>query len=104
MIDGTEAQEKLIEFKKRNSHTPEDASKLGSIGRGYWNEFMKRNNDQIVSCRGQKYELDRASCITYRNFKDMYDHNYAHMEVAGVAKLLDYPQWQDKDGDICDEA
>ena len=49
---------------------------------------MRRNGDQIVSRRGQKYELDRASWTTYRNFKDMYVHNYAQMEVAGVAKLL----------------
>jgi len=65
---------------------------------------MRRDGDQIVSRRGQKYKLDCASWTTYRNFKDMYVHNYAKMEVAGVAKLLDTPQWQDKDGDICDEA
>ena len=103
MIDGTEVQKNLVRFKKKNSHAPTDAS-LGTVGRGYWNGFMRRNGDQIVSRRGQKYELDRASWTTYRNFKDMYVHNYAQMEVAGVAKLLGTPQWQDKDGDICDEA
>ena len=61
---------------------------------------MKRNNDQILSRRGQKYELDLASWTTYRNFKDMYDHNSAQMEVAGVVKLLDSTQWKDKDGNI----
>ena len=49
MIDGTEAQEKLVKFKKQNSHTPGDASKIGSIDRGYWNGFMNRNADKIIS-------------------------------------------------------
>ena len=92
MISGTAAQEKLIDFKKRNSHTSNDQTKLGSIGRGYWDAFMKRNDRLIESRRGQKYELDRASWTTYRNFKDMYDHNYAAMEGVGVAKLLDSAQ------------
>ena len=65
---------------------------------------MRRNKDHLFRQYGQKYELDRASWTTYRNSKDTYEHNYAQMEVAGVAKLLETPQWQDKDGEICDKA
>ena len=49
MISGTAAQEKLVEFKQRNSHTSDDQNKLGSIGRGYWDAFMKRNDHLIES-------------------------------------------------------
>ena len=61
MVAGTDAQDKLGEFKKRNSYTPEDVTKFGSIGQRYWFRFMKRNKDQIVRRRRQKYELDRPS-------------------------------------------
>jgi len=61
----------------KNSHTPTDESLLGTFGQGYWNGFMHRNKDQIDSRRGQKYELNCASWTTYRNFSDIYDHNYA---------------------------
>ena len=65
---------------------------------------MRRNKDQNVSHCGQKYDLDCTSWNTYRNFKDMYEHNYDQMEVAGFVKLLETSEWQDKDGEICDEA
>ena len=61
MIEETETQKELIELKKRNSHVPIDSSLLGRVGRGYWNGFMRRNEDKSVSRHGQKYELDRAS-------------------------------------------
>ena len=65
---------------------------------------MKRNVSQIRYKRGQKYELDRESWNTYANFHDMYTHNYTEMVEAGVEKLLDNPEWQNKKGDIVSEA
>ena len=61
MIEGTEAQNKPVGFKKVNSHVPIDPSLLGRVGRGYWNGFIGRNRDKIISRHGQKYELNRAS-------------------------------------------
>ena len=64
---------------------------------------MKRNVSQIRSKCGQKYELDRASWNTYENFHDMYTHNYTEMVEAGVAKLLDNPEWKNKKGESVSE-
>jgi len=61
---------------------------------------MKRNASQIWSQRGQKYEIDRVPWTTYANFHDMYTHNYTEMVKAGVVRLLDNPEWQNKKGRV----
>ena len=44
MIDGTNVQKELIQFKNKYSHGIE-----GKIGRGYWRSFKKRNAHLICS-------------------------------------------------------
>ena len=91
-------------MERKNSHTNDDATLCGQVGKGYWQGFMKRNRSKIRSTRGQKYELDRSSWTTYANFSDMYKHNYTEMEEAKVAELLASPQWMDKEGKIVEES
>mmetsp|Transcript_49093 Transcript_49093/g.72938 ORF Transcript_49093/g.72938 Transcript_49093/m.72938 type:complete len:297 (-) Transcript_49093:74-964(-) len=45
ILEGTEAQKKLIEYKKRINPTAseEEVSKFGQVGEGYWRNFRKRN-------------------------------------------------------------
>ena len=98
MINGTDIQKDLIKWKEINT-----SNTSGSVGKKYWRNFMRRHGDKIISKRGAKYSLDRANWSTYSNFKDMYDHNYEEMEVAGVAKRRAEPVWMDRNGNICDE-
>ena len=98
MIEGTDAQKKLIAWKKRNSFGSE-----GTIGKKYWRSFKKRNEHLICSKKGQKYELDRATWSTYANFHQMYAQVYEMMVEAGVAFEREVPAWMNAAGDIVEE-
>ena len=97
LIRGTAYEKKLVEWKSRYT-----VNALPTVSSGYWYSFMKRNCHQIVSKRGQKYELDRQNWTTYANFADMYNHCIDEMEHAGVAKKLHQPIWMTKEGIVCD--
>ena len=99
LIEGTQAQKDLIAFKKKSSY-----GDSGTVGVGYWRGFKKRNEHLICSKQCQKYELDRDKWTTYANFSNMYDHIYDEMVEAGVATLLDEPEWQDMNGVRCLES
>ena len=53
--------------------------------------------------RGKKFELDRSEWTTYPNFCQMYDLIIDEMIYCNLAKKLDQPQWQNKNGQVCDE-
>ena len=93
LIDGTQVQKDLVEFKKKYSH-----GKDGTVGYGYWRHFKKRNKHLIRSKRDAKYELNCANWSTYANFKQMYDQVYEQMEDAGAAVKLSLPRWMDRVG------
>ena len=54
LIDKMPIQEVLIQWKRKY---PNDS--LGTVGIGYWNRFIKRHKDKLVTKRGQKYEVNR---------------------------------------------
>ena len=99
LIQNMPIQKDLIDWKRKYSN-----DSLGTVGKGYWDRFIKRNKDKLVSKRGQKYELNRQKWTTYANFVDMYKHTYQEMIEAGVAKKLTEPTWMDADGRICRES
>jgi len=98
LIKDTPIQQELIAWKATN--TPNTS---GTVGKGYWRNFLKRNKNKIVSKRGQKYELNRQNWTTYTNFVHMYNNIIDEMVDAGVAEKLDEPVWMDRDGNICSE-
>jgi hypothetical protein len=101
LIEGTKHQQEVIEYKKRYCYAQavwEDADALGTIGLGYFNRFMHRNEDKLVSKRGHKYELDRASWTKYQIFKQMYDCVADALIEAGLAILMQIPVWMDREG------
>jgi len=63
LIKDTPVQGDLISFKATFYSNAD-----GEVGSSYWRTFMKRNGHLIVSKKGQKHELDRASWSTYHNF------------------------------------
>ena len=98
IIEGTKVQDDLKKWKQKN--TP---NSTGTVGKGYWRSFMKRYNNQIVSKRGAKYELNRQNWTTYANFSNMYNHAIDAMVDAGLAIELNEPVWMDRNGNVCSE-
>ena len=98
IIDGTKVQNELKKWKEKN--TP---NCVATVGKGYWRSFLKRHKNQIVSKRGQKYELNRQNWTTYANFTNMYNHAIDAMVDAGLAIKLDEPVWMDRSGYVCSE-
>ena len=64
---------------------------------------MKRNEHKIVSKKGLKYEIDRASWSTYANFKQMYNGVIAEFVDAGVAKERELLVWMNRFGNEVEE-
>ena len=100
LIDGTPVQKDLIKMKK----SIESSDTSGTVGIGYWRQFMKRNGHLLVSKRGKKFELDRSSWSTYGNFKQMYECVAEEMEDAGVAVRRSTPVWMNRSGEEVQEA
>lgn len=98
-IQGTEYQQKLIEYKKTKK-IQQDVENMGKVGLKYVAGFMKRWEHIIDSSRPRKFELDRSKWALYSNFKEMYDAVEEAMLDCGVAERLDPPQWMDKEGNI----
>ena len=61
VIDGTTVQDDSKKWKERN--TPNCTRTIGKV---YWRSFLKRYRNQIVSNRGQKYELKRQNWTTQK--------------------------------------
>ncbi len=84
LIEGQPSQQQLIEWKRKNSSNEIS----DTVGEKYWRDFMKINRHRIVTCCGQKYELDIHNFPTYKNFRNMYKHTNHEMVEAGVAQRL----------------
>ena len=68
LIDGTEIQVELIQWKLDHKIYYSENSPLGTVGRKWWINFVKRNGHLIKSKSGKKYAFDRANFSTYLNF------------------------------------
>ena len=98
LITGTRIQSELVAWKRNN--TP---NFTGTLGPGYWQNFMKRNKHKIVGKRGQKYELSRQNWTTYNNFVSMYNHIIDELVHANLAVKLETPTWMNRNGEVCTE-
>ena len=67
MITNTPLQEELITFKVSMGKVGTREQHV-TVSTGYWRGFKKRNKDKIMSKKGQTYEPDISSWITYSNF------------------------------------
>ncbi len=85
-----------MEWKQRNS-----PDFTGTVGQGYWRQFMERNKDKIVGKSGQEYNLNRHNWTTYIYFVQMYSHIIDELVVAGLVVKLDESVWMDRDGNTC---
>ena len=65
---------------------------------------MRHISYKICRKCNKKYELHRSSWTTYENVDDIYKYDYIDMEEAGVTKLPNLLEWQEKEGRIVKEA
>ena len=73
IIDGTDLQKRLINWKIKHRIYSKNDGDIGKVGLNYWRNFMIRNGHKIRSKNGKKYAVDRSNFTSYLNFKDMYD-------------------------------
>ena len=69
------------------------------LGPGYWRGFRTRFRHRLVSKKGVQFGHNRSEWCKYENFQKMYDLVYEAMEIAGVAKKLPQPEWQNGKGE-----
>ena len=93
IISGTKHQADLANFKERR-HL------LGSsfTGPAWYNGFMKRHSDLIVSKHGWVKDIKRHSWCVYDTFEAMYREVYEQMVISKVAIKLDEPVLYNKEG------
>jgi hypothetical protein len=100
LIEGTDTQKALIEFKSRRKI---GGNNLGRVTKNWWRGFLRRHEHEIVTKRGEKFALNRHDWTTYDNIKQMYDVIYDEMLDAKVAILLDEPIYTDIRGNVVEE-
>ena len=102
LVKNDTMKQEISSWIRKNCHPKSEDEEL--IGAGYWRNFMKRNKDKLQSKRGKLFPQSRDDWCTYDNLKEMYDMIYDLLTKAGVAKILETPQYMDKFGNIVDEA
>ena len=100
LIDGTEVQKRLIEWKTKMKTPYKHHSDLGRVDLSYWNKFLKRNKYQLRSKVAKKYAIDRSNWTSYLNFRDMYLHiKDILVNDSKIATKLPEPIWVDCKGE-----
>jgi hypothetical protein len=98
LVEGTEWEEAVVEFKKKRGWNPldENGEKKPILGPKWYKNFWKRNSHLLERKKGHKFSKDRSEWSIHRNFVQMYDEVYEAMVKAGVAEKLSEPMWVDE--------
>ena len=92
IIDGTPAQADLVEWKLNIGYY---GNNIGKLGTGYWREFREKNN-KFVSRNGLKFEIDRASWLTYANINQTYNIFMVEFMDANFSGKRDKQMYMDR--------
>lgn len=103
LIKDTQHQEAVREFQKSRKLGSEDFQ-YGTLSRKWWKGFLRRNSDQIVTRRGEKFACSRADWTKRSNLEQMFNVVYDEMVDAGIAIHLQTPVFTDCDGNEVDES
>ena len=107
LISGTDKEEEILNFHKKRKHFKniESGNEMETplLGKGYYRGFLNRNRDKLFTTKAKKFAEVRSNWITYKNFKKMYKLVYSGMVKAGVAIELEEGEWQDINGQKCEE-
>ena len=97
MIENTNTKQKLIEFQQSRKLGAYGFEK-GRVTKGWWKGFLRRNENKLVTKRGEKFALNRHDWTTLPNIKQMYDVIYDEMVDSCVAVSLQHPIFTDING------
>jgi hypothetical protein len=105
IVEVTEWEEVVVEFKKKRGWNPvdENGQKKPILGPKWYKNFWKHNSHLLKKKKGHKFSKDRAEWLIHCNFVQMYNEVYNAMERAGVAEKLCEPMWVDKKQHVVDE-
>ena len=78
----------MITWKKKHCKNT-TIEELGQVGYKYWFNFKARNLDNIITRRGENFEMDTSSWTTYQNVTHIYFRFLDEMENAKVAVGLE---------------
>ena len=99
LIDGTEHEASLIEWKmKRNMYDPDSPL----LNRAWWRSFKIRNPD-VVAKTGRKYARNRSGHCHYEAFFKMCNQVENGLIKSGNAKKLDEPVHMDLEGNVVED-
>ena len=101
LIEGTQIQKDLIEWKKQKKTYCKSEEDLGKVGPKYWKLFLKRNKHLLRSKSGKRYSVNRSSWTSYLHFRDMYLHIMDILvNESKIATKFHDPLWMDAEGNI----
>ena len=72
--------------------------KFGDVGKGWCQDFLKRNGEKIVTRRGEKFAVDRLDWTTSKKIEQMNDIITDEMVVANVGEKLIIPIYCHNEG------
>jgi hypothetical protein len=85
MIEGTEAQVALMEWKNSNLKNGTNDDSFGRLGPRYWQSFCQQNADVITSKKAVIFDSKIDDWCRIDNVADMYDGVYNKFVESGVA-------------------
>jgi hypothetical protein len=97
LVEGTEWEEVIAEFKKKRGWNPldENGQKKPILGPKWYKNFWRHRSHVLEKKKGHKFSKDRSEWSIYHNFVQMYDEVNDAMEKAQVAEKLSEPIWVD---------
>jgi hypothetical protein len=90
MVEGTEVQEKVCEWKKKHLKEHKINKDGPTLGQKYWLNLMKRH-PQLKSKNALHFDSLRDDWCTAENIGQIYDQIYEAMVHSNVAIKLDDP-------------
>jgi hypothetical protein len=94
MIEGTQSQLALMEWKKNLKNGPNDNS-FGTLGQRYWQKICRRNADVIASKKAVRFDSKRDDWCRLENFADIYDGVYNKLVESGLIEVLEHEMRRD---------
>ena len=70
LIKETNLQNDVINFQQ-TWKLGNDGFKYGKVGKGWWQHFLMRNGNKIVTKMGEKYAADRSDWTILKNIEQM---------------------------------
>ena len=100
IIDGTDIQDFLINWKDTNGLTYENLQKKKRVGKGYWRKVRKRNKHKLDCKKGKRWHTEKARWSKRKYVEDMFRDAYDTCILAKLARRLEKPVMRDAEGNI----